>query len=72
VVLDDVVLLGHTKSEPFALAGGATLWALLAEPRRVDELVSALSEGHDPTTEEDLAGLLEDLEDAGTVERLPP
>jgi hypothetical protein len=71
LVLDDVVLLGRTGAEPFALAGGAALWALLAQPRRVDELVAALSEGHDPTTEQELGTLLEDLKDAGAVERLP-
>jgi hypothetical protein len=71
LVLDDAVLLTPTSSEPFALAGGAGLWALLAVPRRVEELVAALSEGNDPATEKDLAGLLEDLAGSGAVERLP-
>jgi hypothetical protein len=71
LVLDDAVLLGPASPEPFALAGGASLWALLAEPRRVDELVAALSEGNDPTTEKDLATLLQELVSTGAVERLP-
>jgi hypothetical protein len=71
LVLDDAVLLGPTSPDPFALAGGAGLWALLAEPRRVDELVAALSKGNDPTTEKELASLLKDLADFGAVERLP-
>ncbi len=71
LVLDDAVLLGPTSPDPFALAGGAVLWALLAEPRRVDELVAALSEGNDPAPEKDLAALLQELASTGTVERLP-
>jgi hypothetical protein len=71
LVLDDAVLLGPASSEPFALAGGAGLWALLAEPRRLDELVAAVSESNDPTTKKDLASLLEDLASLGVVERLP-
>jgi hypothetical protein len=71
LVLDDAVLLGPTSPEPFALAGGAGLWMLLAEPRRLDELMAALSGGNDPTSEKDLASLLKDLADLGAVERLP-
>jgi hypothetical protein len=70
LVLDDAVLLGATSPEPYALAGGAGLWALLAEPRRVDELVMALSEGRDPGTEKDLVKLLEELAASGAVDRL--
>jgi hypothetical protein len=54
------------------LAGGARLWALLAEPCRIDELVAVLSEGRDPTKEKDLADLLQELADSGVVDRLPP
>ena len=49
---------------------GAGLWALLAETRRVDELVAALSEGNDVTREKDLATLLQELASTGTVEWL--
>lgn len=71
VVLDDAVLLCPARREPFVLSGGAGLWALLAEPRRVDELLKAMPSGQDPTTEKDLARLLEDLSEAGAVDWLP-
>ncbi len=64
------MLLGPASPDSFALAGGAGLWALLAEPLRVDELVAALSEGNDVTREKDLATLLQELASTGTVEWL--
>jgi hypothetical protein len=71
LVLQDAVLLCPGRPEPFALAGGAGLWAALTEPRRVDELVAALATGNDPATEKELTGLLRELAEWGAVERLP-
>jgi hypothetical protein len=70
LVLDDAVLLSSGRAEPFALAGGARLWDLLGQPLRIDELLAALSVENEPHSEKDLARLLEDLAEAGAVDRL--
>jgi hypothetical protein len=69
--LDDVVILvPGTDVEPFALAGGAALWRLLAEPRTTSELWSVLTEGLAINqAETDLDGLLGRLADSGAIER---
>jgi hypothetical protein len=67
-LLDDVVAVdANGDGEPFAVSGGATLWHLLDEPRRLDDLAERLG---DPAAMEDLATLLAALSDAGVVERL--
>jgi hypothetical protein len=71
-VLDDVVLLPPAQPEPFALAGGATLWELLGQPCALADLVEATCErtGADPATvERGLGAMLADLEDRGAVRR---
>lgn len=70
--LDDVVILvPGTDAEPFALAGGASLWRFLAQPRSTGELLASLTtETADPAREaEELEGLLNRLADAGAVHR---
>ena len=73
-VLDDVVILvpGPDEPEPFALAGGAALWRLLAQPRTSEELLAALTVGFAaPQGDTELDGLLAQLAGAGAVDRMP-
>jgi hypothetical protein len=72
VVLDDAVILGPGHDEPVALAGGAALWALLAEPLTIDELTARLGAA-DPAADPaaGLAALLTELSQSGAVEWLP-
>ena len=71
--LDDVVILvPGTDTEPFALAGGAPLWRLLAQPHTTGELLAALTEGMaNSRAESELDGLLARLADSGAVELMP-
>jgi hypothetical protein len=63
--LDDVVVADRRgREEPFALAGGASLWRALAEPVALEDVPVAAGEASA------LAGLLEDLRRRGVVDRL--
>lgn len=71
--LDDVVILvPGADTEPFALAGGAALWRLLARPHTTGELLAALTEKMaNSRAEAELDGLLARLADSGAVELMP-
>jgi Coenzyme PQQ synthesis protein D (PqqD) len=62
---DETVILGMADGVYYGLdAVGARVWALLATPRRVSELVAAVTEAFDVTTEQcehDVLVLLDDL-----------
>ena len=69
-VLDDAVLLTPSDPEPFALAGGALLWDLLAQPRTVADLVDAICERTDAdpaAVDIGIREVLADLEGRGAV-----
>lgn len=74
-VLDDAVLLTAAEPEPFALAGGALLWDLLAQPRTFADLTAAICESTGAGAASVKLGLrkvLADLEGRGAVERELP
>ena len=70
-VLDDVVVLAPGTPDPFALAGGAALWAALEAPGTPAELAAA-SGSADPAGAEAVASLLADLAARGAVEPAGP
>jgi hypothetical protein len=73
-VLDDVVLLvPGPEPEPFALAGGAALWRLLAQARTTVELMADATAGMTVQAggQAELETLLSRLADAGAVDRVP-
>jgi len=67
LVLDDVVLLPlDGDGEPFALAGGRTLWEALSEGAPLDQLAVRVGASG---SEADLQLVLEGLVGSGVVER---
>jgi hypothetical protein len=73
---DELVMLDPRTGRYFALdAVGRRVWELLAEPRRMDELVSALAAAHavdEATVRTDVQPFLDDLLAAGLLESVPP
>jgi hypothetical protein len=71
VTLDTVILLPPALDEPIALAGtGPEIWELLAEQRRVGDLVDTLAQRHGADTavvREDVEALLRRLTKVGAV-----
>jgi hypothetical protein len=71
--LDAVHVLPPGLEEPVTLVGtGPELWALLAEPRRTDDIVSILADAHgvEPALiAADVTPILEHLEQLGVITR---
>ena len=71
-VLGDVVLVrADSESDPFALAGGAALWSLLAEERDLPSLLASMDvqPGDYEVKADEFQVLLRELEHVGVVER---
>jgi hypothetical protein len=70
---DEVLLLGDGLTTPLAVVGpSADLWALLAEPRSVDELVAHLAARYQEepaTVRASVEATLESLEASGLIRR---
>lgn len=70
-VLGDVVLVrADGDSDPFALAGGAALWSLLAERRDMSSLLASMDvqPGDYEVKAEEFRVLLRELEHIGVVD----
>ncbi len=67
IVMDDLIVAAADGDQPpFAVSGGARLWTVLAESTTLAELAEELGAG---ARIEELEGLLDQLADAGVVER---
>ena len=68
---DETVILGMHDGVYYGLDSvGARIWALLATPRRVSDLVRTLSDEFDVSTEQlerDVLALLDDLADRALI-----
>jgi hypothetical protein len=75
-LLDGVLLLPPAAARPLEMSGpGAVVWAELARPATVEDLVDRVRERYDvepSVARRDLERLVADLASAGAVERLDP
>jgi hypothetical protein len=70
-IADEAVVLDLSQGVYFGLEGvGGRVWQLLASPRRVDEIVTAVTEEFDvdqATCERDVLSFITELQGAGLV-----